>query len=280
MSETSLFEDLRSADPAVRYSVLSRIENRPWTPAQVAEFRDLVRSEADVDTRFHMELVLRLKDRSQEASARATLADVEAVLSVTPTDYFKLALLLQHLDPAHAPLVVDLLREKQWHEFPGEVLPFVLRLMKKHGTPQDLPAIETLCRHSHPRVLQAAVEALEKLNPDDLKSFIVPLLVNASSGIQSLAIRLLHRWDAAAARAHFEAMLFDEERAVRETALVHAYFFPFAEIEELMLRFLGVEQDDELLRKASRLFIINPTFATVERLSELYETATKSRKEL
>ncbi len=282
MSDISLFEDLRSADPAVRYSVLSRIENRPWTPEQVAEFRDLAQAEADPGTRFHMELILRLKDQSgtETADTRIGVADIEAVFQSSPPDFLHLALLLQHLDPVQAPLAVDVLREKRWQDFPDEVLPFVLRLVKKHGSAQDLPAIEALCRHQHPRVLQAAIEALERINPEDLKSFIVPLLVNTSSGIQSLAIRLLHRWDPAAALAHFEAMLFDEDAAIRDTALFHAYFFPFGEIETLMLRFVGLEQDETLLRKASRLFVINPAFATVERLSELYETATGTRKEI
>ena len=282
MSHTSLFEDLRSPDPSVRYSVLSRIETRQWTGEQVAEFRTLAAAEVDPGTRFHMDLILKLKDRSGETGTpkKTSVKELEAAFSGLAPDFLHLALVLQHLDPSQIPLALDLLREKNWQEFPDEILPFILRLVKKHGSAQDLPAIESCCRHHHPRVLGAAIEALEKLNPDDLKSFIVPLLVNSSPGIQSLAIRLLHRWDKFEALAHFEALLFDELPVTRDTALFHAFFFPFEEIEPLMLRFLGLEEDPGLLNKASRLFIINPAFSTVERLSDLFESASGSRKEL
>ncbi|MFZ2960701.1 MAG: HEAT repeat domain-containing protein [Candidatus Ozemobacteraceae bacterium] len=187
---------------------------------------------------------------------------------------------MKTLEEGDIPLTISILREKGLSDFPEEVLPFILGMFKQYGSREDLPAIEELCRHSNPRVLAAAIEALEKINPDDLKAFIVPLLINSSTGIQSKAIRILYRWDQQEALRHFEVMLFSEEPQERQTALSQAYFFPFPSIEPFLMKFLGMESDVELIKKAGFLFQVNPQPEEPLRLTEVWETSSGEKRQL
>lgn len=67
--------------------------------------------------------------------------------------------------------------------------PFLARLFRLHGSREDVPALEELCRPRSPRVILAAVEALERLDPDHLSALVVPLLRNPNPAVQAVAIR-------------------------------------------------------------------------------------------
>lgn len=270
----SLLEDLQSADMTVRYSVLSRIESAAWDEADLARFRDLAEQETDPGTQFHMQLILRLVTSTQgrQPFEKFRAADIERLLQTTNPDFLNLILALKNSATDEAPAVAELLRRHGLASFPEDVLPFVMRFLKAHGTAADIPAILELCGHQNPRVLVGAVEALEHLAPDRVKSLLVPLLLSPVTGIQSHAIRLLYRWDKHEALNHFEAMLFSADPAHRRAALFHGYFFPFAEIETLMLRYLGVEEDPDLYKKAAKLLIINPSAECAARLIEMLDT--------
>lgn len=276
----TLFADLHSPDPAIRFSVLSRIEDLEWNEQQIATLRALAAQERDPGTRFHMQKILARieQERGRQQAPAATASQIEGLLKNEHRDDLSLALLLESLPRAEAPLVAMALRETDWTNFDAPLLPFILRFLKQYGSPEDVPQIETLCRHPDPRVLAAAVEALEKLNPERLKDLIVPLLVNPVHGIRSRAVRLLYRWDPQEALLHFEAMLFSEDPEDRQAALFHAFFFPFAEIEPLLLKFLGIENDPAMLERAGLLFRANPTSDEPLRLLEAREASLGEKK--
>lgn len=274
----SLLEDLRSKDPSVRFAVLNRLEGAVLSGATLHTFRSLAERETDPGARLQMDLILQAADKKPFAESANRFQEIERILKEPKPDFFSLVIHLRQMSPAEGPLVIDLLRHQGLDGFPEEVLPFVLRLFRQYGATQDIPFIEELCRHANPRVLSAAIEALEKINPEDVKAFIVPMLVNSSPGIQSQAIRLLYRWDPAEALNHFELLLFSDDYSLRQTALFYGYFFPFPDIESLLLRFLSLEEDLGLLKKAGQLFIVNPSQNAAYRLADLCETCGGEKK--
>ncbi|GAB4267118.1 MAG: hypothetical protein Kow0029_01390 [Candidatus Rifleibacteriota bacterium] len=266
------FADLKSPDPSIRFSVLSRIEDLAWDEQQRSALKKLISEETDPGIRFHMQKVL-ARLESKETS-KASAADIEKLLKNPERDEITLALMLESVKSADAALVIDYLREARWTSFSPQLLPSVLKFLKKYGSFEDSADIERLCRHHDPRVLSSAIEALEKISPDRLKDLIVPLLVNPNFGIRSRAVRLLHQWDPNEALRHFEAMLFSPVESEKQAALFHAFFFPFKQIETLMLRFISVEKDAELITKAGLLFMANPNGQSPARLLEARQAST------
>ncbi len=272
------FADLKSPDPSIRFSVLSRIEDLAWDEQQQAALRKLIDDEKDPGIRFHMQKVLARLDQSDKDFA--TASEIDALLRQDTRDELALALMLESVKRADAHLITSSLRRVGWQNFSSQLLPSVLKFLKKFGSFEDSPAIEMLCRHHDPRVLSAAIEALEKIAPDSLKALIVPLLVNPNFGIRSRAVRLLHRWDPNEALRHFESMLFSQIESEKQSALFHAFFFPFDQIEKLLLRFISVEKDAELIKKAGLLFMANPHGQSPARLLEVRQACVGEKFKL
>ncbi len=279
----ALLEDLSSPDPTIRFSVLSRIEDVEWTAETLAAFKRRAAAEADPGTRFQMQkLLARIERKSGTAPAgsEGALAELEALLKDPGRDDLSLAIVVEGIRRGEAPLAAIALREAAWWNFSAELLPSILQFFKKFGSAEDVAQIETMCRHADPRVLTTAVEALEKLSPDSLKDLIVPLLVNPVHGIRSRAIRLLYRWDPQEALNHFEAALFSEDANDRNAALFQAFFFPFPDIEPLMLRFIAIEDAPSLLEKAGFLFRANPAPEEPLRLLEVRENCRGEKRKI
>ncbi|OQA09663.1 MAG: HEAT repeat protein [bacterium ADurb.Bin374] len=279
----ALLEDLSSPDPTIRFSVLSRIEDVEWTAETLAAFKRRAATEADPGTRFQMQKLLARIERTAgtvSAGSEGALAELEALLKDPGRDDLSLAIVVEGIRRGDAPLAAIALREADWWNFSTELLPSILQFFKKFGSAEDVAQIETMCRHADPRVLTTAVEALEKLSPDSLKELIVPLLVNPVHGIRSRAIRLLYRWDPQEALNHFEAALFSEDANDRNAALFQAFFFPFPEIEPLMLRFIAIEDTPSLLEKAGFLFRANPAPEEPLRLLEVRENCRGEKRKI
>ena len=273
-----LFSDLHSPDPSIRFSVLSRIEDLSWTEEQKATFEQLYESEKDPGIRFHMQKVM--ARWNQSGKHKATAAEIELLLKDPQKNELSLALLLESVKRSEAPVIILNLREAKWPEFSTRLLPSVLKFLRRYGSFEDSSEIELLCRHHDARVLSTAIEALEKISPDRLKDLIVPLLINPNFGIRSKAVRLLHRWDPNEALRHFESMLFSETETEKQAALYHAFFFPFPSIEGLMLKFLGMEKNEDLIEKAGLLFRANPSTKTPAKLLEASQASAGKKKQL
>ncbi len=272
------FADLCSPDPSIRFSVLSRIEELTLTEEQLKTFQALLVSERDPGIRFHMQKVLaRFGERQNNDSAAATLVDL---LHKPARDEMTVALMLDSVKRREASAVVTALRQAAWPSFSAQLLPSVLKFLKKFGDAEDVPSVAGFCQHSDPRVLSAAVEALEKLCPDKLREHIVPLLLNENSGIRSRAVRVLYRFDPSEALRHFESMLFASSKAEKHAALFHSFFFPFRQIESLMLRFISVENDAELIKKAALVFMANPDRQIPMRLLEARQASAGEKQRL
>ncbi|EKD80879.1 MAG: hypothetical protein ACD_39C02113G0001, partial [uncultured bacterium] len=273
-----LLDELKSPDPSIRFSVLSRIEEMTWSDDQRETFRELFTQEKDPGIRFHMQKVLTRLDSSEKS--RGSLEAIEEQLQNPQRDEINLALMLESVKRNEAEAVAASLRQAGWPGFSQQLLPSVLKFLKKYGSAADLGDIEKLCRHHDPRVLSAAIEALEKHNPDRLKDLIVPLLINSNFGIRSRAVRLLHRWDPSEALRHFESMLFSNQETEKQAALYQAFFFPFKQIETLMLRYISVESDPEMIKKAGLIFMTNPERQMPARLLEVRQACVGIKQKL
>lgn len=272
------FADLKSPDPSIRFSVLSRIEDLAWTSAQQQALQELFSQEKDPGIRFHMQKVLARFGNSDKTSASA--AEIDELLKKPDRDEVSLALMLESVKKPEALVVTMSLREASWPNFSAYLLPSVLKFLKKFGSFEDSANIEMLCRHHDPRVLSAAIEALEKISPDRLKDLIVPLLINGNFGIRSRAVRLLYRWDPSEALRHYEAMLFSNLENEKQAALFYSFFFPFKDIESLLLRFISVETDADMINKAGLIFMANPDRQVPSRLLEVRQGCTGDKFKL
>ena len=273
-----LFAELSSPDPSIRFSVLSRIEEMPLTGSQIAEFRNLLASECEPGIRFHMQKVLARFETGEQA--RPDRSGISELLRQPARDEISLALYLESVKRGDAQAVADELRKSGWVGFSARLLPSVLKFLKKFGASEDVDAVAGLCSHNDPRVLSAAVEALEKLSPERLREHIVPLLLNANSGIRSRAVRILYRFDPSEALRHFESMLFSNSEEEKQAALFHSFFFPFKQIESLMLRYISVETDSELIKKAGLVFMANPDRQIPLRLLEARQACVGEKYQL
>ena len=272
------FADLRSPDPSIRFSVLSRLEDLTLNDEQQAVFRELLTREQEPGIRFHMQKVLARFEGGEPW--RAGVPELADLLQKPDRDEIALALMLEAVRKPEAPAVLAGLRQAGWPGFSPQLLPSVLKFLKKFGSGEDVEAVAALCKHADTRVLSSAVEALEKLSPDRLREHIVPLLLNENCGIRSRAVRILHRYDQSEALRHFESMLFANSAAEKQAALFHSFFFPFKQIESLMLRFISVETDSELIKKAGLVFMANPDRQIPMRLLEARQACVGEKSQL
>ncbi len=135
-------------------------------------------------------------------------------------------------------------------------------------------------KSKEPSVVCAAIETLEVSNPEQLKANIVPLLLNPNAWVRSRATRAMCRWDKSEAIRYLASMLFSNKILEREAALNNSIFFPFNQIESLLLKFLTVEREQNLIQKAGVVFMVNPDKTTAYRLFEAKQATRGLRSNL
>ena len=135
-------------------------------------------------------------------------------------------------------------------------------------------------KSNEPSVVCAAIEALEAEEPQTLKAQIVPLLLNKNAWVRSRATRAMYRFDKSEALRYFGALLFSKKSIEREAALNNSIFFPFNQIEAFLLKYLTLEQDQNLIQKAGVVFMVNPDKSTAYRLFEAKQATKGLRSNL
>ena len=131
-----LFADLRSSDPSIRFSVLSRIEGMEWTPDQLNSFKSSINAEADPGTKFHMQKILAKVESGKTGAGPlpkgvSKIDEFEKLLKAEERDDLGIALILESVKRGDAPLAAMALREARWQEFSNDLLPFVLQFFKR-----------------------------------------------------------------------------------------------------------------------------------------------------
>ena len=131
-----------------------------------------------------------------------------------------------------------------------------------------------------PSVVCAAIDALETENPEALKTNIVSLLLNSNVWVRSRAARAMCKWDRTEAIRYLAAMLFSKNKTERDAALNHSLFFPFNQIEAVLLKYLTVENEPDLIQKAGLVFMANPDRVTASHLYEAQHATRGLRSDL
>jgi len=248
---------LRSGDGTLVLDLLAEIEELPFAKQVVEALQQTIPEIKDPVLAFQVAKTVRhqlLKLRG--AIQPSTLGDLQGVLS-DPTKLEELALVITRLESSEAFLANDLLRSSAWNTLPPEALPSICSYFKRFGDIRDSDSLIELCRHPNPVVLAAALDALEKIDPDNLQSLVTPLLDNPNPGIRAKAIKSLYRWDKPHALRYLVELMFAQEPTERTLALHHAASFPYAEIEPHLLRFAAEVDDPKLLLRVSLIFKAN-----------------------
>ena len=135
-------------------------------------------------------------------------------------------------------------------------------------------------KSNEPSVVCAAIDALETVDPGALKANIVSLLLNSNVWVRSRAARAMCRWDRTEAIRYLASMLSSKNKVERDAALNHSLFFPFNQIAALMLKYLTVENEPELIQKAGLVFMANPDKETAAHLYEAQQATRGLRSDL
>ena len=135
-------------------------------------------------------------------------------------------------------------------------------------------------KSNDPSVVCAAVDALETVDLEGLKANIVSLLLNSNVWVRSRAARAMCRWDRTEAIRYLAAMLFSKNKTERDAALNHSLFFPFNQIEAILIKYLTVENEPDLIQKAGLVFMANPDKVTASHLYEAQQATRGLRSDL
>lgn len=248
---------LRSGDGTLVLDLLAEIEASPFAKQVVEALQQTLPEIKDPVLAFQVAKTVRYQLlRLRGAIQPSTLADLQEVLS-DPAKLEDLALVMTRLESSDAFLANDLLRSSAWNTLPPEVLPSICSYFKRFGDIRDSDSLVELCRHPQPVVLAAALDALEKIDPNNLQGLVTPLLDNPNPGIRAKAIKSLYRWDKPHALRYLVELMFAREPTERALALHHAASFPYAEIEPHLLRFAAEVDDPRLLLRVSLIFKAN-----------------------
>lgn len=135
-------------------------------------------------------------------------------------------------------------------------------------------------KSNDPSVVCAAIDALETVDPEGLKNNIVTLLLNSNVWVRSRAARAMCKWDRTEAIRYLAAMLFSKNKTERDAALNHSLFFPFNQIEAVLLKYLTVENEPDLIQKAGLVFMANPDRVIASHLYEAQHATRGLRSDL
>jgi len=244
---------LTSGDGTLVMSALAEIEAARPTQALAKLLNAILSEVEDTVQAFQIRKTLRcVAARLAGKELVLPLADFEALL-LQPDRLEEIALAVALLPPDDAVRAVEVLRSALWTDFPAPLLPTLCRFFKKFGGPADAPSLVQLAHHADPTVLTTALEALESIDPSQLPELVSPLLGHPSPNIRAQAIQALYRWDKSAAIRLFVKLLFSETVTERALALLHASSFPYAEIENHLLRFTSEVDDPRLLMRVSKV---------------------------
>ncbi len=232
---------------------LEEIDSRQPLRGEAELLKKAFEATTDPVLSFQMKKSLRLAIfRLKGTQFKVSLAGLEKLLQ-SPQRLEDLALGITTIEAAEAFLASDYFRQANWQNFPAEILPSFCLFFKRHGNIEDSPALVELTRHPDPTVITAALAALEKIDPANLQSIIIPLLNSPQNVIKAQAIQAFYRWNRAEALKHLVKLLFSESEAEVVLALHHAAFFPFPEIEPHLIRLLTQVTNPSVLMRISQI---------------------------
>ncbi len=123
----------------------------------------------------------------------------------------------------------------------------------------------------------AALGVLVKRAPHLIAADLEALAGADDPGVRALAIRGLFALEPSRGLASLSGMLLSPDPAQRRTALNVCLALPFEQVKPLVLQFIALESDTELILHAGRSFQLNPDVDSPYRLWEIAEESSPAK---
>ncbi|MGM0598267.1 MAG: HEAT repeat domain-containing protein [Candidatus Rifleibacteriota bacterium] len=248
-----LLSVLTGENGSLALSYLQEIDSRKPTRDEAAILKKAYSTVKKPVLSFQLKKSLRLAAfRLKGAKFKVSLEGMEKLLNDT-SRLDDLALAIATVETAEAFLAADIIRSSEWQNFPAEILPSFCQFFKKHGNIRDSNSIQELTRHPDPIIITSALAALEKIDPENLQSIIIPLLNSPQTQVKAQAIQAFYRWNKHQALQHLLKMLFSKKEQDVILALHHANYFPYPELESHLIRLLTEVSSPPILMRISQI---------------------------
>lgn len=244
---------LTGENQTVALDFLEEFDARTPTRGEAAILKDAFAIVRNPLISFQLKKSLRLAAfKLKNTRFKVSLDGMEKLLADT-NRLEDLVLAVTTVETAEGFLAADMIRQANWTSFPSQILPNFCIFFKKHGSIQDSSALQELTRHPEPMVITAALSALEKIDPENLQSIIVPLLDSPMAAVKAQAIQAFYRWNKHQALQHLLKLMFSKREQDMILALHHANYFPFAELESPLLRLMTEVAHPPILMRISQI---------------------------
>ena len=249
-----LLSVLTGENGSLALSYLQEIDTRKPARDEAAILKKAYSTVKNPVLSFQIKKSLRLAAfKLKGAKFKVSLEGMEKLLKDT-NRLDDLALAIATVETAEAFLAADIIRSSQWQNFPDKILPSFCLFFKKHGSIQDSNSLQELTRHPDPIIITSALAALEKIDPENLQSIIIPLLNSPQTQVKAQAIQAFYRWNKHQALQHLLKMLFSKNEQDVILALHHANYFPYPELESHLIRLLTEVSSPPVLMRISQIF--------------------------
>jgi len=252
-----LLASLTGDNGMLALDILEEIDNRTPTRAEVQVLKEAFSIVRNPVLSFQLKKSLRLAAfKLKNTHFKVSLDGMEKLLKDT-SRLEDLALAITTVEPVEAFLAADMVRQAQWQNFPAEILPCFCSFLRRHGNIQDSQALQELTRHPDSTVITAALSTLEKIDPENLQSIIIPLLDSPQTVVKAQAVQAFYRWNRHQALQHLLKLLFSKNEQDIVLALHHATYFPYPELESHLIRLMTEVASPPILMRISQIMKAN-----------------------
>ncbi|MFZ2956321.1 MAG: HEAT repeat domain-containing protein [Candidatus Ozemobacteraceae bacterium] len=287
--DSEIIHSLRSPSLATRLAALHQISSLNSGEDLRHTLKEILVQEKDVECRFllqHLVGELEIPNLPIETSKPAPKQQNP---SVVPEDFFQAwetadarekLKLLNSLSPKSRTFLgpqATILLKRTSHPVIEATL---IRTFASTWPEEELVILTPRLTSKSFAVRTAALEVLIERSPQSILTSLPRFLASEDPGLRVMAVRALMKIDPEEAVGHLEAMLLEGDLIQRMLALQSAVFFPFAAIRGLLLKFLALEKELGLIRKATLLFRMNPDLESPFRLWEIAEEAGPEKASL
>lgn len=126
----------------------------------------------------------------------------------------------------------------------------------------------------------AALEVMVSKLPGSLKQILPDLLQSPDPGLRFLAIRALAEIDSGEALNFIDYFLFNASPEEKPGVIQLCFYLRFSDIKPILLKFIAMETELEIVKRAALIFLINPDPETPYRLFEIIDSSQPEKKEI
>ncbi|MBF0501080.1 MAG: hypothetical protein HQM09_13155 [Candidatus Riflebacteria bacterium] len=134
----------------------------------------------------------------------------------------------------------------------------IIKVFAGHWPPERLDVLLTRLQQGFLTIRCSALEAVTLIAPLELTRHLPALLSSDDPLIRALAISGLMKIDPDEGKNHLDKIFLGTDRAQKMAALQISVLLPFPLVKSLLLKFLVVEKDVQLIEKAGLALQINP----------------------